>query len=206
MKLVELESAVRAHAGEFLCEQIGAEGNTKVVRFRHAITAASATRNVPSVGGLRDFYETFGSIVFYHDPKSGDAARHLAPHQEWPELQSNFDDWIEDVAEDERADFIPGGTDHCLVIGETPRSGNYILVPTKGPAAGQVFEFDHDGFEFRREGIDIVEYVEKLLAPDSARLSDMASHLRFVEGEDWNVQWWIREMRDNRGRVVLTKI
>lgn len=206
MKLLELERAVHGHAGEFLCEQIHNKENTKVVHFRHVVTPASTATSVPAVGRLRDFYETFGSITFYHDPRSGAAARHLAPYSDWPELKSHFDDWIEDVVEDERADFLPGGVDHCLVIGETPQSGNYILVPTKGAAAGQVFEFDHDGFEIRREGADIVDYVERLLAPDPARLTDMASHLRFIEGKDWKIQWWIREMRDNRGHVVATKV
>jgi hypothetical protein len=77
-------------------------------------------------------------------------------------------------------------------------------VPTKGRSKGRVFEFDHDGFEFTEHGKDIVDYATRLLQPDGQRLADMASHMRFVEG-DANVQWWIRELRDNTGHTARTE-
>ncbi len=77
---------------------------------------------------------------------------------------------------------VPDWIETCLAIGETPCFGNYISVATEGAAAGRVFEFDHDGFEFSEA--------------DGLRLVKFASHMRFID-EDPMVQWWIRELRDH---------
>ena len=189
-----------------MCERIHDETKiSKVVRFIHVVDSPGEHIGVPIVGRLKDFYETFGSILFYHDEKSGDAGRYLAHPAEWDELHSAFSGWIDDLNESERREYVPEWIDTCFVIGETPQSGNYILIPTEGPAAGHVFEFDHDGFEFTDKARDVVEYVEKLLKPDSSTLTEMASHMRFVE-DDPMVQWWIRELRDNGGRIVSTNV
>lgn len=205
MKLIDLEKAVREHAGEFLCERIHDEKTTKIVSFSHVVGAPEDVTNIPSVGRLRDFYETFGRILFYYDEISGDAARRLAPSSEWAELHADFSDWIDPLDEGERLEVLPEWIDTCLVIGETPRSGNYILFVTTGSEAGRVFEFDHDGYEFTDEAADVVEYVEKLLKPNGSKLTDIASHMRFIE-EDSMAQWWIRELRDNTGHVVTTLV
>lgn len=197
-----LESAVRRHTGEFACELIHGK-KRKTVAFAHVVTPPGGIDGVPDVGRLREFYATFGSILFYHDEKSGDAARHLAPVGQWGELHEEFSDWIADLDEDERDEILPAWIDSCLVIGETPRSGNYILVATEGDESGQVYEFDHDGFEFTPAAKDIVEYVEKLLKPDDARLTDMASHMRFIDGDPM-AQWWIRTMSDSNGHKAST--
>jgi hypothetical protein len=203
LKLTDLEAAVRAHAGEFLCENLDDAKQVKAVRFSHLVTPPGDSARAPAAGRLRDFYDTFGSVVFYHDAKSGDAARHIAPPSEWPSLHAEFSDWMEMVDEDERDEILPDWAETCLVIGETPQSGNYILMATEGPDAGHIFEFDHDGFEFIDEAADIVQYVERLLKPDDAQLTEIASHLRFVEGDSED-QWWIRELRDNRGHTATT--
>ena len=176
---------------------------TKVVRFAHAITPPLESNDPPPIGRLQDFYDTFGSVVFYCDEKSGDAAKHIAPPSEWTELHECFSDWIDQLDDEERSEIVPAWVDTCLVIGETPRSGNYILMATEGSLAGYVFEFDHDGFEFTEEAKDLIEYVGMLLKPDSRKLTEIASHMRFVE-TDWSVQWWIRELRDHQGHVVTT--
>ena len=204
MKLNDLEKAVRKHTGEFFCERINDHQKTKAVSFRHVVDAPEDSINLPTVGRLNDFYETFGSALFYYDEKSGDAAKRLAPSSEWAELHADFSDWLEPLDEDERVEILPDWIDTCLVIGETPRSGNYILVATEGPAAGHIFEFDHDGYEFIDAAADVVEYVEKILKPDDVKLVDIASHMRFIE-DDSMVQWWIRELKDNTGHVASTR-
>lgn len=202
--LKELDMAVRQHAGEFLCEEIHNERNTKVVHFAHVATAPSDLDGVPDVGDLREFYSTFGSILFYHDSETGDAGKYLAPIESWAELQEYFSGWLEDLGDEEREEILPEWVETALVIGEIPQSGNYILVPTEGAEAGHVFEFDHDGFEFRHEAASLREYAEHLINPNSAKLTEIAAHMRFIEG-DAMVQWWIRELKDNRGHVVQTK-
>lgn len=202
MRLVELDHAVCKHGGEFLCEQRGGKEGTKRVPFRH-MTTAPGSQGIPAVGRLQDFYDTFGSVLFYYDEDSEDAARYLAPPDEWDLLRENFLEWIDILDEEDREEALPEGLDGYLVIGETPRSGNYILVVRRGRSAGQVIEFDHDGFEVTPMADDVVDYVERLLVPDTARLTDFASHMCFTEGD--SRQWWITEMRDNRGRVVRTR-
>jgi hypothetical protein len=198
LRLHDLEAALHRHCGEFLCEEIRNEQRTKRAGFVHATTAPGGLEGVPDVGRLRDFYETFGSLVLYLHEKSGDAARRIAPPSEWAELHASFSQWTELVDEGEVGP-------EWLVIGETPQSGNYILVATQGTGAGHVFEFDHDGFEFTEQALDVVEYVEKLLRPDAARLTNFASHMRFIEDDDPDrTQWWIRELRDDTGLVVQT--
>lgn len=200
MNLDELEARLRQHQGEFLCECIGQDSMTKRVRFAHVTTPADAGADLPADGRLAEFYARFGSVLFYHDETSGDAARYLAPVSEWATLREDFDGWIFEPDDEDLPDWLAS----CLVIGETPQSGNYILFPTEGEAAGQVFEFDHDGMEFQAQGRDVVDYVARLLEPDNARLTDFASHLRFIEA-DQPAQWWIRSLSDNRGHTAHTE-
>ena len=204
MKLEDVATAVHEHRGEFLCEQINNEEQTKTFAFAHLATAPTGADGVPDVGRLRDFYDTFGSVLFYHNADSGDAARHLAPMALWPELHADFSDWIDVLDDDERAEAVPEWVETCLVLGETPHSGNYILMATEGPSAGHVFEFDHDGFEFVHEADDMIGYVERLLKPDASKLVDMAAHMRFVESDPM-IQWWILELKDNRGHTASTE-
>lgn len=204
MKLIELEKAVLERRGEFLCERINDGNQTRVVRFMHLVTLPEAQADLPTVGRLNDVYDTFGSILFYLDEASGDAGKFLAPPAKWALLHEDFSDWLDDLDEHERQEYLPEWIDACLVIGEIPHSGNYILVPTVGDTAGHVVEFDHDGLEFTDEAPDVVAYIEKLLVPDNATLTSMASHMRFIDGDPM-VQWWIREMRDNKGHVARTR-
>lgn len=203
MKLRELENAVCQHVGEFLCCRRGDATGTRLVNFSHQVSPPVALSGLPAIGRLQDFYDTFGSVTFYHDEKSGDAAKYIAPESTWADLHDYFSGWIENMTENEQSEIVPDWIATCLVIGETPRSGNYILMATEGANAGRIFEFDHDGFEFTEQARDLVEYVEKLLRPDELQLKGFASHMCFIE-DDPAVQWWILELRDHRGHVVTT--
>ena len=205
MKLASLEAAVRGHAGQFYCERIRHSDEKKVINFRHEVSAPGPTKRLPDVGRLGDFYETFGSVVFYVDDKSGDAAKHIARPAQWAELHSEFTSWFDHLDEEELAESMPEWIDTCLVIGEEPKTGNYLLMPAVSDMAGHVFLFDHDGFEFTDCANDLVEYVEKLLAPNDQLLLEIATHMRFIDG-DPSIQWWIRELRDNRGNVARTYV
>lgn len=205
MPLPDLHRAVSEHAGVFACERIHAPEEIKTVSFRHRMKPPEPLdAAVPDIGRLHAFYATMGSLLLYHDTDSGDAARYIAPPTEWADLQDRFSGWTEVLSDDERDDLLPDWIDHCLVIGETPRSGNYILMVTNGDCTGQVFEFDHDGFEFTEKADDLVDYVQRLLDLDGVSLTDIASHMRFADAS-YTVQWWILEMSDNRGNRVRTR-
>lgn len=203
MHLPDLFHAVTSHCGEFACERINHQPQqTKVVAFSHMVTPPQVTAGLPAVGRLGDFYDTFGSILFYLDAVTGDAAKHIVHPSEWASMHIDFNDWIEQLDDEERADILPEWIARCTAIGESPHTGNYILMVLDGAEAGKVFEFDHDGFEFIEQADDLVAYVQRLLDPDAGLLLDNASHMRFIEADQ--VQWWILEMADNRGNRVRT--
>lgn len=202
--LETLRSAVESHAGTFLCSEIQNEANTKTVDFHHVSLPADFDSAVPDVVGLRDFYDTFAQLTLYVDETSGEAAFLIASPSQWTELDEDFRPWLDGIDEDEAADFLPDWIDSCLVIGEVPRSGNYLLVPTEGPEAGKVFGFDHDGLEFDELGATLPDFIAKTLDLDTHRLTAIASHIRFIAPSE-NRQWWINELKDNRGNVVRTE-
>jgi hypothetical protein len=204
LMLESLHAAVSSHAGEFSCEEIHQENNTKVVHFRHAGAPPDASLAVPDVRGLRDFYATFEHLTMYLDEQSGDAAYFIASPSQWSELDGEFRPWLEGLDEEEIAECLPTWIADCIVVGEIPQSGNYLLVPASGPDAGKLFEFEHDGFEFLELASSLPDFVMRSLDLSASQLTAMASHLRFIAaGEDR--QWWINELRDNRGNVVRTE-
>lgn len=200
-----LRSAVDRHSGHFLCEEINRDGKTKVSRFRHISNPPEQRLKLPEVPGLRSFYETFDSLVLYFDEESGDAAYVIASPSEWSELNHSFTAWLQGMGEFEFAQTFPAWIKDRIVVGEMPKTGNYLLVPVSGVEAGKVFGFDHDGFEIRELGSSLPDFVYRSLDLDSERLTDIAAHLRFMSPDD-DRQWWITELRDNRGNVVRTTV
>ena len=205
MSPLELKQAVEAHTGTFQCARLNHPSEKKTVEFRHETTPPDPQGDLPGVGRLADFYGVFGSVTFYLDPRSGDAARYIAPTAAWPEVHAAFSGWLDNLDPAEREELLPPWIDSCLAIGEEPHSGNYILMPTTGDDAGAVFHFEHDGFEFVRQADDLMQYAENLLDPDDAALVYMATYMRFVEGADRTLQWWIEDMQDNRGNRATTR-
>lgn len=199
-----LRSAVQSHVGQFACGEIHREENTKTVSFRHNGSAPDPSIAVPDVQGLRDFYDTFAQLTLYLEEESGDAAFFIASPSQWSELDSDFRPWLESIEEDDAGEYLPEWIRTCLVVGEIPQSGNYLLVPTAGPDAGKVFEFEHDGFEFNELGQSLPDFVARTLDLDTSRLTAIASHVRFITPDE-SRQWWINELQDNRGNVIRTE-
>ena len=200
MKLVDLKRLVSEHTGGFYLRRAGGKCGTKCVSFKHVYNPPIQVDGVPDVGALKEFYETFGSLTLYVHKDSGDAAFYIASPDQWDELTECLRDWAD---LDDEPELLPDWLDNCIAIGEIPQSGNYLLVPTIGAMAGHISEFEHDGFEFIDHASNIKDFVIKMLKPDSAILTHMASHMAFIEGNPM-VQWWIEEMRDNNGLIVKT--
>jgi hypothetical protein len=206
LQAATLEHTLRTHAGHFLCERIHAPEQTREAEFRH-VPAPPVPVELPAglpagLGRLDEFYRHFGSVLLYHHEASDDAARFIAPVADWPSLRAQLDDWTA-IADGDDDDALPAWLASALVIGETPASGNYILMAIEGECAGRVFEFDHDGFEFTERGQDLFDYVARWLRADNTMLVDMASHMRFIDGDPF-VQWWIRELHDAGGLRAST--
>lgn len=201
MNLSELKQALRAHSGTFLCVTRHGAGSEKSVPFRHEVMEPMGLDGVPDVGDLRSFYEVFGGIIFYLHEASGDAARYIAPVNAWPGLHQDFSAWLEGLDQAEREEYLPDWVATALVIGEEPHSGNYVLIPVAGDEAGGVYHFDHDGFEFSRHADSLTQYTRDLLDLDSRSLAYATTFMCFVEEGD-QVQWHVKELRDNRGNHI----
>ncbi len=204
MELTELKQTVAEHSGVFHCVGRGDESRSKQVIFEHSFDPPETDTAIPDTGLLKEFYSTFGNLTLYHHEASGDAAFYLANPDQWESLREHFFEWLGYLDEEEFNELIPSWVNDCIAIGEIPSSGNYLLMPTEGDLSGRVFEFEHDGFEFIELGSNLGEFVLNMLNPDSKILIGIASHMTFIEG-DFLDQWWISEMRDNKGNVVKTK-
>ena len=199
-----LRAAVDSHTGQFICEEINCKQNTKIVQFRHIGSPSNSALAVPNIPSFKEFYGTYENLTMYIDQKSGDAAYFIASPSQWHELNDEFRPWLEMVDEDEVEECLPSWIKDYIVVGMIPQSGNYLLVPASGSDIGKVFEFEHDGFEFLEIGSNLVDFVTRTLDLDPRRLRAMASHLRFVTADD-SRQWWIKELRDNRGNIIQTE-
>ncbi|WP_317930043.1 hypothetical protein [Halioxenophilus sp. WMMB6] len=201
--LTALKERVVAHRGEFQCRQINNAANTKVVKFSHHCTDPIGLEACPAADYLGAFYQTFGSLTLFHEPESGDAAFYIAEPAQWTTLESYFREWLLGLDAREARELLPEWIDACVVIGEIPYSGNYLLMPVSGASAGAIFEFEHDGFEFIKLANNIESFIASMLQPDAATLVNMAAHMRFVAG-DSTTQWWLVKLTDSQGYSVST--
>jgi hypothetical protein len=141
MTMTELADALKSHAGTFECQAIGDPTRSKQVAFRHLVTApASNQEGLPSLGGLAAFFAVFGSVDLYYVEASGESAKRIASPADWPGFAGRFRDWLQQLAGPGRNDSLSDWVDDCLVIGEEPHSGNFLVVPCAGNAAGAVHE------------------------------------------------------------------
>lgn len=204
-----LKTSVSSHAGQFTCVGRGKNKDTsKIVTFRHVGNPPNpeAETIVPDVPSLRSFYSVFEQLLLYFDELSGEAAYLIASPFLWSQLDTNFRLSIDHLSEAELASSAPSWVSdrNYITIGEVSQSGNYLLVPLTGADAGKVFEFEHDGFEFLERAANLSEFVIKSLDIDSRQLTSIASHLTF-SSDNYRTQWWIVELRDNRGNAVRTQ-
>lgn len=199
-----LKQSVSEHSGVFHCVARGNNAVSKQVEFHHLFDPPGSIATVPEVGGLKAFYSVFGNLRLYHHDQSGDSAFFIASPEQWDSLMGYFRGWIDSLDEAEKRQLLPDWIDDCIALGEIPRSGNYLLMPTDGSKAGRLFEFEHDGFELVELGSNLIEFVSHAIDPTGKTLRSMASHMTFIE-DDPMEQWWIEAMHDNRGNIVRTR-
>ena len=197
----ELIEKINNHSGEFLCEAIGAEENKKIVNFSHTIEPPEKANDIPHVGDIAEFYSLIGSLTLYYCPESDEAAYYLGHPTEWESFEEEFSDWLDMLDEDEEEEVLPPWFRSHKVIGEIPASGNFILLVTGGDESGVIYSFDHDGFEFKKLGSTIEEFILLALDPTPDYFSEIVTYMRFTLESDEH-QWWARELRHNSGKIV----
>jgi hypothetical protein len=199
-----IRKALEAHSGSFRCVRLDDESVTRTVAFRHE-WEPPAENSVDVPPQLAPFYRVFGSLRLYSEPVSGESAFYIGAPSQWQFLDEDLRCWFEGLSEQEEEELLPGWIDDCVVFGEIPGSGNYLMMPLSGEKQGRVFEFEHDGFEFIELAPDHEQLLYLWLHPCPKTLTDMASHMRFIEDADPQCQWWMVEMQDNRGNRVRTR-
>jgi hypothetical protein len=146
-------------------------------------------QSVPQLGAL---YEKYGSIRLYCDTIGDDSAFYIAAPEEWAGLRWLFSNWLNLLGEEEAEQLLPEWIKDYLVIGEIPQSDNYFLVPMFGDAAGSVFEFEHDGFEFIERGQDIDAFLSYLTTINASLIQSILGHTRYSDGVT-DTQWLANE-------------
>ncbi len=142
-------------------------------------------RNVPE---LAAFYDEYGSARLYCDTIGIASAFYIGSPDAWARLKKDLNKWFELLDYDEEEELLPDWIDACVVFGEIPMSGNYLLMPMSGELTGQVFEFEHDGFEFIRRGENFDEFLSWVSTVDDKLLQDIGGHTRYSDGET-ETQW-----------------
>jgi hypothetical protein len=117
-------------------------------------------------------------------------------------LLEYFSAWIDDLDGEVKGELLPKWVDDCIVIGEIPNTGNYLLVPTAGEKSGHVIKFEHDGFEFIDQASSMDDFILSMLKRNSEMFTNMASHMTFTESNEQS-QWWVKEIRDNRNNIAV---
>lgn len=101
-----------------------------------------------------------------------------------------------------------GGKDELLKNFRFVHKYNDPLRNAQVPNTGMLREFYNTfgnlTLYFNEDSGDAAFYILKILEPGSEMLTHMAAHMSFAENDTMH-QWWIKEMRDNKGRVVRTE-
>jgi len=204
-----LDTLLARRNQRFICIDNGwpAPGPARhVAHLRHEVgrplDEPAVARLRSQVGDLPElvaFYGRYGSLRLYCDtvehPVLGHAsAYYLAPPEEWADLKSCFEPWLDGVSDDELSELLPEGMTNVIVIGEVPNSGNYFLVPVVGARAGCVIAFDHDGLEFVEQGANLADFVNAKSTVTEVLLEEILAHTRYYDGVS-DVSWLCREYR-----------
>ena len=120
-----------------------------------------------------------------------DSAFFIGNPDDWATLKKDFLLWFEYLDEEEE-ELLPDWLGTCMVIGEVPRSGNYLLMPMSGDLTGYVFEFEHDGFEFIERGKNFDEFLSYVSTVNESLIQDILCHTRYSDGET-QIQWMADE-------------
>lgn len=200
----KLEELLERQGQRFICRDLGwpkPGPERHVARIRHETTPAlddgeleSLKSQIPEVPQLFEFYLRYGSLRLYcdtvfYEPWGGcSSAFYIAPPGEWEELRAYFGDWLADLSEEEEAECLPDWIGDCIVIGEVSNSGNYFIVPLKGPETGCVYEFEHDGFEFIRRAGSLEAFIASLCTVTDELVREIGGHTRYFDGKT-DTQW-----------------
>lgn len=172
-----------------------------VARIEHKVTPPLSDEEIQNLGEqipelpqLIQLFTKYGSLRLFCNSAYSESfadyacAFYIAHPDEWCELNRYFKDWVEIIGEDDDDEQLPGWIKDYIVIGEIPNSGNYLLMPRKGPETGAVYEFDQDGFEFLKRGSSLVDFLAQVCNVTDKLIQDINTHMRYVDDKT-DTQW-----------------
>lgn len=182
---------IKNSTGTISCQAIGDEKKTKIFRFSHIVTSPKASGTLPNIAEIQNFYTLVGSLTLYHCAESDEAAFYIAHPDEWDSLAEAFAPWAEILELDLEEEELPNWFGSYLVIGEMPKTANYLLLVTDTQEKGAIYKFDHDGAEFTKLGSNLQNFITYALNPKAGL--DAISHMRFIK-DLMGQQWWATEL------------
>jgi hypothetical protein len=131
------------------------------------------------------YYARHDGFLLYADTRSSVAGIALLPAADWAEATRDMRLWLEDIAPENDPDHIRTG----VAFASVPQSGNWFVIPVEGPAAGQVFYANHDGWYEKAFAQDFEGFLTRV-ATDPVRLlnEDLGGYTVYSDGET-ATQW-----------------
>ena len=196
MALQFIEELLKAPAPGFRCFAApGKEKSRFLARIHHVLAppaSGEATAKIRQLLGdhapqVAAFYQRHNGAALYKDTLSRAAGIELLPVERWDEATEDMRDWFDHLAEEPEND-----PDHIvtgIAIATVPHSGNYFVMPVEGPAAGQIFYADHDGWYEEAFAKDFDAFVARVTRdPVQLLAEDVGCYTRYSDGKT-DAQW-----------------
>ena len=186
-----LSALLSAKGAKFLGTIVHADANDVCVEFpiHHECSAATAPEQDLGLSEclpqFADFYRQVNQLWLYCQDDLNNQAFFVGGPEDWSQLSDEFFAWIDQLSDEEREDFLPEwvNRESVLVFAEKPGASTYFLTPRSGPQQGEVFRFDHDGYELELFTQDLQQFLDRLCTPDTSLLDDLVGSFRlYVPG------------------------
>lgn len=174
----------------FVCSPAGDHGQTRAFCVTHRLRPAAP---ISALGEfeenlfteqLVDFYRYHDGAVLFKDLDSDEAGLELLPLASWKKLHAAIIEMYGEFRDECDLEWL----DHFVAFAEAPHSGNYFIMPTDGPSAGQVIYCDHDGPNFQTWAPDFHSFLRQFMDDPADQIYQLGCFLRFREQES-EVQW-----------------
>lgn len=183
------EQFIGAPQPVFLC-RVSGEPEEIVVPLRHIVGAPAPARALDEIrqrfgahaDQLLEFYARHDGFELYADEHGDTAGVVLYPVGEWTTATEGFRVWFPqnsstDPSED--PDHVRSG----IAIGSVPNSGNYFVMPTDGPSAGQVFYVPHGSWYDEEFATDFDGLLRRVIeSPVKLLTEELGCYARYENG------------------------
>ena len=180
----------------FICRSLIGPSKKMEVKISHEIGSALDDFFVNEIlddrlddsDQLKGFIKNISSVRLYCDVNSDACAFYIAHPEEWADLQSELDDWFDDLTDQERNECIPSWYNNSFVFAEIPNSSTYFLYRIDEVEKGKIYEFTGDGTRFEEVSVNFDTFLDYLCRMSDELISDIQCYTRFCDGVS-DIQW-----------------